>query len=65
MDAWGAVFRHYRRKGHDHGSAAYLADQWQKRQRQDRWRDCPSTHCERRQECSSPHECSAKKGPRP
>jgi hypothetical protein len=19
---------------------------------------CPSTHCERRQECTSPHECS-------
>lgn len=19
---------------------------------------CPSTHCERRQECASPHECS-------
>jgi len=25
----------------------------------DRWRDCPSTHCERWQECRSPHECSA------
>ena len=62
---WGAVYNRYLSRGHDHGSAAYLADQWQKRQRQDRWRDCPSTHCERRQECSSPHECSAKKGPRP
>ena len=26
-----------------------------------RWALCPSTHCERRQECSSPHECSAQK----
>lgn len=23
-----------------------------------RWRICPSTHCERWQECRSPHECS-------
>ena len=22
------------------------------------WRHCPSTHCERSQECRSPHECS-------
>ena len=22
------------------------------------WERCPSTHCERRQECCSPHECS-------
>lgn len=22
------------------------------------WRICPSTHCERAQECRSPHECS-------
>lgn len=22
------------------------------------WARCPSTHCERRQECASPHECS-------
>lgn len=25
----------------------------------ERWRNCPSTHCERAQECRSPHECSA------
>lgn len=25
----------------------------------DRWKHCPSTHCERRQECASPHECCA------
>lgn len=24
----------------------------------DRWCVCPSTHCERHQECRSPHECS-------
>jgi len=24
----------------------------------ERWRNCPSTHCERAQECRSPHECS-------
>lgn len=24
----------------------------------ERWRICPSTHCERWQECRSPHECS-------
>ena len=22
------------------------------------WEHCPSTHCERREECASPHECS-------
>lgn len=24
----------------------------------ERWRICPSTHCERSQECRSPNECS-------
>jgi hypothetical protein len=24
----------------------------------ERWRICPSTHCERWQECRSPHDCS-------
>jgi hypothetical protein len=24
------------------------------------WQECPSTHCERRQECASPNECSSK-----
>lgn len=56
---WGAVYNFYLSRGHDHGSAAYQADQWEKRQRHDRWRRCPSTHCERRQECASPHECCA------
>ena len=23
-----------------------------------RWKMCPSTHCERSQECRAPHECS-------
>lgn len=23
----------------------------------DRWKHCPSTHCERRGECCSPHDC--------
>jgi hypothetical protein len=27
------------------------------------WRRCPSTHCERRQECASPHECIVKASP--
>lgn len=31
----------------------------QKLQHPDRWSECPSTHCERRQECCSPHECCA------
>ena len=22
------------------------------------WKNCPSTHCERSQECRSPHECN-------
>ena len=25
----------------------------------DRWKRCPSTHCERAEECRSPNECSA------
>lgn len=25
-----------------------------------RWSKCPSTHCERRQECASPNECCAR-----
>ncbi len=33
--------------------------QWEKGRRPGRWADCPSTHCERRQECASPHECSS------
>ena len=60
---WGTIFNHYKRKGHDPADAAYRADQWQKRQDTGRWRNCPSTHCERREECCSPNECSAKISP--
>lgn len=35
-----------------------------KRRFLDRWKDCPSTHCERSGECRSPSECSAKVRPR-
>jgi hypothetical protein len=56
---WGTVFNRYVSRGHDHSSAAFQADQWEKRQHQRRWSECPSTHCERRQECASPHECCA------
>ena len=28
---WGDVFRAALRRGYDHGYAAYLADQWEKR----------------------------------
>lgn len=27
------------------------------------WKRCPSTHCERRGECASPHECCVKPKP--
>lgn len=57
---WGAVYSRRLKQGHDHGSAAYVADQWEKRQDPMRWSRCPSTHCERSQECRSPNECSAK-----
>ncbi|NTJ46555.1 hypothetical protein G6K93_05945 [Agrobacterium rhizogenes] len=30
--SWGAIFSRYIAKGHDHGSAAYAADQWERRQ---------------------------------
>lgn len=36
---WGAVFNRYKARGADPASAAYSADQWEKRQRPDRWRD--------------------------
>jgi hypothetical protein len=58
---WGAIYNRYVKRGHDHADAAFRADQWEKRQQPDRWRRCPSTHCERRQECASPHECCAKR----
>jgi hypothetical protein len=56
---WGTIYSRYLARGHDHGSAAFNADQWEKRQHRSRWKHCPSTHCERRQECASPHDCSA------
>jgi hypothetical protein len=55
--SWGTVYSRYVSKGHDHGSAAYAADQWEKRQARDRFRHCSSTHCERSEECRSPHDC--------
>lgn len=65
MRDWGSVFNHYKAKGCDPSDAAHRADQWEKRQDGARWSRCPSTHCERRQECSSPNECSAKHRPPP
>lgn len=59
MSGWGAIYNRYLKRGHDHGSAAFAADQWEKRKDAKRWSRCPSTHCERAQECRSPHECSA------
>lgn len=63
MTTWGVIYNRHLRQGEDHSSAAYAADQWEKRQRLDRWKNCPSTHCERRQECASPHECSTQRMP--
>ena len=59
MNSWGVIYNKHLSRGEDHGSAAYAADQWEKRQHANRWKECPSTHCERRQECASPNECSA------
>lgn len=33
-ETWGDVYRQHLRKGEDHGSAAYAADQWEKRRAQ-------------------------------
>lgn len=52
---WATTFNRKLRQGHDHGSAAYSADLAEKRAA----KACPSTHCNRRGECCSPHECSA------
>lgn len=64
METWGEVFNQYRARGHDASDAAYRADQWEKRQKKrqlhERWALCPSTHCERRHECASPSDCSAR-----
>lgn len=56
---WGIVYTRYRKRGEDASSAAFMADQWEKRQHQNRWHHCCSTHCERREECASPNECVA------
>ena len=56
---WGDIYQRHLRRGEDHGSAAYAADQWEKRRIKSRWKHCPSTHCERRHECTSPSECIA------
>ena len=58
-NSWGAIFNRLKANGHDPSSAAYMADQWEKRQHSGRWKHCPSTHCERREECASPHDCCA------
>lgn len=33
-NTWGAIYRKHLARGEDHGSAAYMADQWQKREDQ-------------------------------
>lgn len=43
---WGDIYQRHLRRGEDHGAAAYLADEWEKRQFKARWKHCPSTHCE-------------------
>ena len=50
---WNTIFWKYIRKGHDRSSAAYEADKASVQKP-----SCTSTHCERAQECRSPHECS-------
>jgi hypothetical protein len=57
---WDTIFNRYKSLGIDPSDAAYRADQWEKRQHQDRWANCPSTHCERWHECRSPYDCSAR-----
>ena len=52
---WATTFNRKLAQGHDHGSAAYAADAAEKRA----VARCPSTHCERRGECASPHDCTA------
>lgn len=34
MATWGDIYRQHLSKGEDHGSAAYSADRWQKREDQ-------------------------------
>jgi hypothetical protein len=62
MATWGTVYQRYCDRGEDRSAAAWMADQWEKRQSSGVWGDCPSTHCERRQECGSPHDCIVKGG---
>lgn len=57
MGPWGQAFNRAIARGHDHGSAAEIADRAEQRAA----KNCPSTHCERRQECASPHECIVQK----
>lgn len=57
-NTWDTIFLRHLRRGEDHGSAAYAADQWEKRQHQDRWKHCHSSHCAN-DRCRSPHDCSA------
>lgn len=59
---WAAVFNRHKSRGCDPSDAAFRADQWEKRRHPGRWANCPSTHCERRQECASPNECCARTG---
>lgn len=53
---WASTFNRKLRQGHDHGSAAFSADRAERRAAQ----ACPSTHCNRSEECRSPHECSSR-----
>lgn len=53
---WADIFWKYVRRGEDRSAAAMMADGWEKRQKN--WKRCPSTHCERRQECASPNGCT-------
>lgn len=39
----------YRREAREDDKLSYVG----------RWAHCPSTHCERRQECASPSDCAA------
>jgi hypothetical protein len=54
---WATTYNRKLAQGHDHGSAACAADAAEKRAAA----NCPSTHCNRSDECHSPSDCSAKK----
>lgn len=53
--SWSEIYWNYRRKGEDNSSAALRADEYVSRDQP--WHYCPSTHCERCEECRSPNEC--------